>query len=85
MTGRTEDWATTSVYESLEQVLNASPGTNYCASCLAAAGGLRSPDDRIPVARLVRSVYTQVTDRAVETGTCAQCSRTDLMVIRYRG
>jgi hypothetical protein len=74
-----------SLYESLEQILKANPGTNYCASCLAAAGGLRSPDDRIPVARLVRSAYAKVSDRAVETGTCARCSRTDLIVMRYQG
>ena len=72
------------LHESLEKVLNANPGKNYCASCLADAGGLRSSEDRLPVARLLRSAYPKVTDRSVETGTCARCSRTDL-IVRYRG
>jgi hypothetical protein len=70
--------------ESLENVLRANPGNNYCASCLADAAGLGSPKDREPVARLVRGAYTQVTDRAVGRGTCARCGRTDL-IVRYRG
>jgi hypothetical protein len=72
------------LHESLEKVLNANPGQNYCASCLADAVRLRSPEDRVPVARFMRSAYTKVTDRAVETGTCARCRRTDL-IVRYRG
>jgi hypothetical protein len=58
------------LHGSLEKVLQANPGKDYCASCLADAVGLRSPEDRIP--RLMRSAYTKVTDRAVETGTCAR-------------
>lgn len=72
------------LHESVEKVLHANAGKNYCASCLADAGGLRSPEGRIPVAWLMRSAYTQVTDRAVERGTCARCNRTDL-IVRYRG
>ncbi len=71
------------LHESLEKVLRANPGKNYCASCLADAVGLGSPEDRIPVARLMRGAYTKVTDRMVERGTCTQCSRTDL-IVRYR-
>jgi hypothetical protein len=83
MTRRAEDGATASLYESPEKAVNANPGY-YCASRLADAGGLPSPEDRIPVARVMRSAYTKATDRAVETGTCARCSRTDL-IVRYRG
>jgi hypothetical protein len=60
------------LHGSLEKVLQANPDKDYCASCLADAVGLRSPEDRIPVARLMRSAYTKVTDRAVETGTRAR-------------
>jgi CTP synthase (UTP-ammonia lyase) len=76
MTRRTQHGALAGLHESLEKVLHANSGRNYCASCLADAGGLRSPEDRVPVARLMRSAYTKVTDRAVETGTCARCAET---------
>jgi hypothetical protein len=72
MTRRTEDGAMAGLHGSLEKVLQANPDKDYCASCLADAVGLRSPEDRIPVARLMRSAYTKVTDRAVETGTRAR-------------
>jgi hypothetical protein len=72
------------LFESLEKVLRANPRKNYCASCLADAVGLGSSEDRTPVARLMRGAYTTVTDRVVESGTCAQCNRTG-MIVRYRG
>ena len=72
-----------SLHESLEKVLRANPGTNYCASCLADAIGLGAPEDRTPVARTLRSEYPKVNDRVVESGTCAQCGRTG-MIVRYK-
>ncbi len=70
--------------ESLEKVLRANPGKNYCASCLADAVGLGAAEDRTPVARTLRSAYTKVNDRVVESATCARCGRTG-MIVRYQG
>jgi len=76
--------AVPSLHESLERVLRANPGKNYCASCLADAVGLGAPEDRTPVAQTLRREYTKVNDRVVESGSCAWCSRTG-MIVRYKG
>jgi len=73
-----------SLRESLEKVLRANPGKNYCASCLADAVGLGAPEDRTPVAQTLRREYAKVNDRVVESGSCARCSRTG-MIVRYKG
>jgi hypothetical protein len=73
------------LHEALEQVLAANPGKNYCPGCLAKAGGFTLPEERIPVATLMRSVYSKATDRVVENGLCAAgCGKTDL-IVRYTG
>lgn len=72
------------LHESLEKVLRANPGKNYCASCLADAVGLGAPEDRTPVARTLRGAYTKVNDRVVESGTCTRCNRMG-MVVRFTG
>ncbi len=56
------------LHGSLEKVLQANPGKDYCASCLADAVGLRSPEDRIPVARLMRRSPTERSRRAPAHG-----------------
>jgi hypothetical protein len=69
------------LHEALEQVLAANPGKNYCPGCL----GFTLPEERIPVATLMRSVYSKATDRVVEDGLCAAgCGKTDL-IVRYTG
>ncbi len=73
------------LHEALEQVLAANPGENYCPGCLAKAAGFTLPEERIPVATLMRSVYSKATDRVVENGLCAAgCGKTDL-IVRYTG
>ena len=72
-----------SLRESVEKILRANPGTNYCTSCLADAVGLGPPEDRMPVARILRNEYTKLNDRVVESGACARCRRTG-MIVRYK-
>ena len=73
------------LHEALEQVLAANPGKNYCPRCLAKAAGFTLPEEGIPVATLMRSVYSKATDRVVENGLCAAgCGKTDL-IVRYTG
>jgi len=80
---RLEDNSVPKLRESLETVLRANPGKNYCASCLADAVGLGAPEDRTPVAQILRREY-KVNDRVIENGTCARCGRTG-MIVRYQG
>ena len=64
----------------LEAVLHANPGKNYCAGCLAKVADLTSPEGRFPVATLMRSTYSKLTDRKVENDICSVCGRTELVV-----
>ncbi len=68
------------MHESLEKVLRANPGQNYCASCLADAVGLGAPEDRTPIARILRSAYTKVNDRVVESGAA---NRGDVIMTNF--
>ncbi len=65
------------LHESLEKVLNAN---RVRATALVVWPG--SPEDRIPVARLMRRAYTKFTARVSTRAPAHWCSRTDL-IVRY--
>lgn len=66
--------------KALLRVLDANPGKNYCAECLARAAGYTSPEDRTPASQMMRSKFRTYTDDVVEDAPCAGCSQTRMVV-----
>lgn len=66
--------------KSVEQVLAANRGENYCTDCLGQAAGFTLEEQAISLARTMRSTYRTARDRVVERGICGVCGRTALIV-----
>jgi hypothetical protein len=70
--------------KSVDQVLAANRGENYCTDCLGQSAGFTLEEQVIALARKMKSSYQAVKDRVVERGVCGVCGRAAL-IVRFTG